>query len=172
MERNGRYDLITYILFIVNLLFHLGKYVGNRPVKLKKADDAAIRPVEIGHRKAKKLEQDLKKNRHKPYWTLLFPCMFHCMCRSGQLLTLPSWVRCYDGRGVSIWSVASSLPWSRKVLLVTVSVLQHCHVREIHVGATLWVWKQAHILTTLGMIYASTKVSTPCLFHYQMHMCM
>jgi len=45
----------------------LGKYVGNRPVKLKKADDTAIRPVEIGHRKAKKLEQDLKKNRHKPY---------------------------------------------------------------------------------------------------------
>lgn len=67
MERNGRYDLILYILFIVNLLCHLGKYVGNRPVKLKKADDAAIRPVEIGHRKAKKLEQDLKKNRHKPY---------------------------------------------------------------------------------------------------------
>ncbi|KAG6866474.1 hypothetical protein C0991_003992 [Blastosporella zonata] len=44
-----------------------GKYVGNRPIKLKKADDGAIRPVEIGHRKAKKLEQDLKKNRHKPY---------------------------------------------------------------------------------------------------------
>ncbi|KAG5351938.1 hypothetical protein E4T56_gene11525 [Termitomyces sp. T112] len=44
-----------------------GKYVGNRPVKLKKADDGTIRPVEIGHRKAKKLEQDLKKNRHKPY---------------------------------------------------------------------------------------------------------
>ena len=44
-----------------------GKYVGNRPVKLKKADDTAIRPVEIGHRKAKKLEQDLKKNRRKPY---------------------------------------------------------------------------------------------------------
>ena len=44
-----------------------GKYVGNRPIKLKKADDSAIRPVEIGHRKAKKLEQDLKKNRHKPY---------------------------------------------------------------------------------------------------------
>jgi len=44
-----------------------GKYVGNRPVKLKKADDSAIRPVEIGHRKAKKLEADLKKNRHKPY---------------------------------------------------------------------------------------------------------
>jgi hypothetical protein len=44
-----------------------GKYVGNRPIKLKKADDAAIRPVEIGHRKAKQLERDLKKNRHKPY---------------------------------------------------------------------------------------------------------
>jgi hypothetical protein len=45
----------------------LGKYVGNRPVKLKKADNAAIRPVEIGHRKARQLERDLKKNRHKPY---------------------------------------------------------------------------------------------------------
>jgi hypothetical protein len=44
-----------------------GKYVGNRPVKLKKADTTAIRPVEIGHRKAKQLEQELKKNRHKPY---------------------------------------------------------------------------------------------------------
>ncbi|KAJ7368353.1 RNA-binding domain-containing protein [Mycena albidolilacea] len=44
-----------------------GKYVGNRPIKLKKADDTAIRPVEIGHRKAKQLEKDLKKNRHKPY---------------------------------------------------------------------------------------------------------
>lgn len=44
----------------------LGKYVGNRPVKLKKADDM-IRPVEIGHRKAKQLEKDLKKNRNKPY---------------------------------------------------------------------------------------------------------
>ncbi|TFK75860.1 RNA-binding domain-containing protein [Pluteus cervinus] len=43
-----------------------GKYVGNRPVKLKKADDVAIRPVEIGHRKAKKLEQDRKKNKHRP----------------------------------------------------------------------------------------------------------
>lgn len=49
------------------ILFISGKYVGNRPIKLKKADDSAIRPVEIGHRKAKKLEQDLKKNRHKPY---------------------------------------------------------------------------------------------------------
>lgn len=45
----------------------LGKYVGNRPVKLKKADSTAIRPVEIGHRKAKQLEQELKKNRRKPY---------------------------------------------------------------------------------------------------------
>ncbi|ESK96049.1 rna-binding protein [Moniliophthora roreri MCA 2997] len=44
-----------------------GKYVGNRPVKLKKADQMAIRPVEIGHRKAKQLEKELKKNRHKPY---------------------------------------------------------------------------------------------------------
>jgi len=44
-----------------------GKYVGNRPVKLKKADSTAIRPVEIGHRKAKQLEMELKKNRKKPY---------------------------------------------------------------------------------------------------------
>ncbi|KAF8528951.1 hypothetical protein BU17DRAFT_80105 [Hysterangium stoloniferum] len=44
-----------------------GKYVGNRPVKLKKADAAAIRPVEIGHRKAKQLEKERKNNRHKPY---------------------------------------------------------------------------------------------------------
>ncbi|KAH8830502.1 hypothetical protein DL96DRAFT_1668326 [Flagelloscypha sp. PMI_526] len=43
-----------------------GKYVGNRPVKLKRADET-VRPVEIGHRKAKNLEKDLKKNRHRPY---------------------------------------------------------------------------------------------------------
>lgn len=43
-----------------------GKYVGNRPIKLKKADNA-VNPVEIGHRKAKQLEKELKKNRHKPY---------------------------------------------------------------------------------------------------------
>jgi hypothetical protein len=49
------------------LTHYLGKYVGNRPVKLKKADDNAIRPVEIGHRKAKQLEKDLKTNRRKPY---------------------------------------------------------------------------------------------------------
>jgi len=42
--------------------------VGNRPIKLKKADNS-IRPVEIGHKKAKQLERDLKKNRGKPYWT-------------------------------------------------------------------------------------------------------
>jgi hypothetical protein len=44
----------------------LGKYVGNRPIKLKKADNT-VNPVEIGHRKAKQLEKELKKNRHKPY---------------------------------------------------------------------------------------------------------
>jgi hypothetical protein len=52
---------------VLTILLLAGKYVGNRPVRLKKADDTAIRPVEIGHRKAKKLEQDLKRNRHKPY---------------------------------------------------------------------------------------------------------
>jgi RNA-binding protein 42 len=36
-------------------------------VKLKKADTTAIRPVEIGHRKAKQLEKERKNNRHKPY---------------------------------------------------------------------------------------------------------
>lgn len=45
-----------------------GKYVGNRPVKLKKADTNAIRPVEIGHRKARQLEMERKNNkRSKPY---------------------------------------------------------------------------------------------------------
>jgi len=44
-----------------------GKYVGNRPVKLRKAD-VGIRPVEIGHRKAKLLEQGRKtKGRKGPY---------------------------------------------------------------------------------------------------------
>ncbi|KAG2056379.1 hypothetical protein BDR06DRAFT_880300 [Suillus hirtellus] len=51
----------------ISLSYISGKYVGNRPVKLKKADDTAIRPVEIGHRKARQLEKDLKKNRGKPY---------------------------------------------------------------------------------------------------------
>lgn len=49
------------------LISFSGKCVGNRPVKLKRADDTAIRPVEIGHRKARQLEKDLKKNRGKPY---------------------------------------------------------------------------------------------------------
>jgi hypothetical protein len=62
MVGNCRTDCYTVLTFL-----RIGKYVGNRPVKLKKADDSAIRPVEIGHRKAKKLEADLKKNRHKPY---------------------------------------------------------------------------------------------------------
>ena len=43
-----------------------GKYVGNRPIRLKKADNG-VKPVEIGHRKARQLEKELKKNRHKPY---------------------------------------------------------------------------------------------------------
>jgi len=43
-----------------------GKYVGNRPVKLKRAD-TAVRAVEIGHRKAKQLEKDRKNTRGKPY---------------------------------------------------------------------------------------------------------
>ena len=50
----------------VLIIIPTGKYVGNRPIKLKKADNA-INPVEIGHRKAKQLEKELKKNRHKPY---------------------------------------------------------------------------------------------------------
>jgi hypothetical protein len=65
LEGDGWYD--SSALFELSLTIYLGKYVGNRPVKLKKADDNAIRPVEIGHRKAKQLEKDLKKNRRKPY---------------------------------------------------------------------------------------------------------
>lgn len=69
MEGNG-----WYVFFFVPLLLlgiesrclFLGKYVGNRPIKLKKADNA-VNPVEIGHRKARTLEKELKKNRHKPY---------------------------------------------------------------------------------------------------------
>ena len=48
------------------LISSIGKYVGNRPIKLKKADNG-VNPVEIGHRKARQLEKELKKNRHKPY---------------------------------------------------------------------------------------------------------
>jgi len=44
-----------------------GKYVGNRPIRLKKADNK-VNPVEIGYKKAKALEQERKgKNRHRPY---------------------------------------------------------------------------------------------------------
>jgi len=43
-----------------------GKYVGNRPVKLKRAD-TAVRAVEIGHRKAKQLEKERKNMKNKPY---------------------------------------------------------------------------------------------------------
>jgi hypothetical protein len=43
-----------------------GKYVGNRPIKLKKAD-TSIRPVDIGYKKAMQLEKDRKNNRKKPY---------------------------------------------------------------------------------------------------------
>lgn len=60
MVRLSRY----FSLFSLN--FYIGKYVGNRPIKLKKADNS-IRPVDIGHKKAKQLEKDLKKNRSKPY---------------------------------------------------------------------------------------------------------
>ncbi|KAG8724933.1 hypothetical protein FRC09_011824 [Ceratobasidium sp. 395] len=43
-----------------------GKYVGNRPVKLKRAD-TTVRPVEIGHRKARQLDKERKNTRNKPY---------------------------------------------------------------------------------------------------------
>ncbi|KAF9075750.1 hypothetical protein BDP27DRAFT_1211906 [Rhodocollybia butyracea] len=59
--------MIFFISFFQRSSHVSGKYVGNRPVKLRKADDTAIRPVEIGHRKARQLEKDLKKNRHRPY---------------------------------------------------------------------------------------------------------
>lgn len=62
---DGR-SLLSYLLSLTSKTFP-GKYVGNRPVKLRRADDTAIRPVEIGHRKARQLEKDLKKNRGKPY---------------------------------------------------------------------------------------------------------
>lgn len=64
-EMDGEGYLVSFTTF--SLTCTPGKYVGNRPVKLKKADDTAIRPVEIGHRKARQLEKDLKKNRSKPY---------------------------------------------------------------------------------------------------------
>lgn len=54
-------------LDVVMLTRSPGKYVGNRPIRLKKADNANTRPVEIGHRKARQLEQSRKDKRHKPY---------------------------------------------------------------------------------------------------------
>ncbi|KAG8901296.1 hypothetical protein FRB99_005411 [Tulasnella sp. 403] len=42
-----------------------GKYVGNRPIRLKKAE-SSIHSVEIGHNKAKRLEQDRRDRRKKP----------------------------------------------------------------------------------------------------------
>ena len=47
------------------MLVFLGKYVGNRPVKLKKADNN-INPVEIGHRKAKQLEKERARKQDAP----------------------------------------------------------------------------------------------------------
>ena len=44
----------------------LGKYVGNRPVKLRKAE-TNVRSVDIGHRKSKQLERERKKDRGNPY---------------------------------------------------------------------------------------------------------
>lgn len=64
-EMDGKISSISTPSIRTHLSF-LGKYVGNRPVKLKRADNN-IRPVDIGHRKAKQLEKELKKNRHKPY---------------------------------------------------------------------------------------------------------
>ncbi|KAH7887698.1 hypothetical protein F5I97DRAFT_1786546, partial [Phlebopus sp. FC_14] len=67
-EMDGMRCIFVFVLLSgADVLRQIGKYVGNRPVKLKKADDTAIRPVEIGHRKARQLEKDLKKNRRKPY---------------------------------------------------------------------------------------------------------
>jgi RNA recognition motif-containing protein len=68
-EMDGNYIFRRSFGSLTYLRLYWGKYVGNRPVKLKKADSTAIRPVEIGHRKAKQLENELKKNRKKPYWT-------------------------------------------------------------------------------------------------------
>ncbi|KIY49246.1 hypothetical protein FISHEDRAFT_65282 [Fistulina hepatica ATCC 64428] len=64
-EMDGKFFRLSLCIRLLTKIS--GKYVGNRPVKLKKADSTAIRPVEIGHRKAKQLERDLKKNRKRPY---------------------------------------------------------------------------------------------------------
>lgn len=64
-EMDGNIPGLT--LDVLILTRSLGKYVGNRPIRLKKADNANTRPVEIGHRKARQLEQARKDKRHKPY---------------------------------------------------------------------------------------------------------
>jgi len=43
-----------------------GKYVGNRPIRLKKAENS-IHSVDIGHNKAKQLAKGRNDKRHKPY---------------------------------------------------------------------------------------------------------
>ncbi|KAG8847815.1 hypothetical protein FRB96_001403 [Tulasnella sp. 330] len=43
-----------------------GKYVGNRPIRLKKAENS-IHSVEIGHNKAKQLAKSRGDKRQKPY---------------------------------------------------------------------------------------------------------
>jgi len=43
-----------------------GKYVGNRPIRLKKAENS-IHSVEIGHNKAKQLAKNRQDKRNKPY---------------------------------------------------------------------------------------------------------
>ena len=66
-EMDGKFLWLNfYRVTWIDFYWTTGKYVGNRPIKLKKADNN-IRPVEIGHKKAKQLEKELKKNRHKPY---------------------------------------------------------------------------------------------------------
>lgn len=65
-EMDGKSPFASFLHPTIHSHEFSGKYVGNRPVKLKKADNH-INPVEIGHRKAKQLEKELKNNRHKPY---------------------------------------------------------------------------------------------------------
>ena len=46
-------------------VWRAGKYVGNRPIRLKKAE-TPVRAVDIGHKKAKQLDHD-RKHRPKPF---------------------------------------------------------------------------------------------------------
>jgi len=62
-----RTPFLRYTSHPSSLLLHCaGKYVGNRPIRLKKAENT-LRPVEIGHNKAKQLEKERKSKRHRPY---------------------------------------------------------------------------------------------------------